>query len=112
MQSLLDTLRLAEMETLIDGMDPSEGWGEENLMLDGCTDSEWADRYIETLREDGVEDMFIFFDNWPTPRRTVWQKAVRNKQRRLGFKYPPERYATRYRRHGSKDPRTNYRRGL
>lgn len=37
----------------------------------------------------------------------LWRKYVRNKKRRMGWKYPPEIYAARIRRHGSaaKDPR-------
>lgn len=43
----------------------------------------------------------------PVPRREIWTDSVRNEQRRIGWKYPPEIYATRFRRRGSasKDPR-------
>ncbi|KAL2813750.1 hypothetical protein BDW59DRAFT_176662 [Aspergillus cavernicola] len=86
-----------------DGMDLSEDWGEENLNLDGTTDTKWLEDYYQAFcadfRERGKDEQ-------------IWERSVRNKQRRLGWKYPPERYATRYRKHGSTDPRTRNRPGL
>ncbi|EFR03322.1 hypothetical protein MGYG_06319 [Nannizzia gypsea CBS 118893] len=108
-QSLIDTKNLGDLEDLVDGMDLSEEWGEQNLSLEGHADSNWSENCIEALIADGTEEMFIFIDPSPTPQREIWQKCVRNKQRRLGWKYSPEIYATRYRRHGSKDPRERYR---
>ncbi|EFE30377.1 uncharacterized protein ARB_02749 [Trichophyton benhamiae CBS 112371] len=103
-QSLLDTKNLGDLEDLVDGMDLSEEWGEQNLSLEGHADSNWSTKCIEALRADGTEELFIFVDPRPTPQREIWQNCVRNKQRRMGWKYPPEIYATRFRRHGSKDP--------
>ncbi|KAL1984729.1 hypothetical protein VTN96DRAFT_8762 [Rasamsonia emersonii] len=111
-ESLIVTKNFVDLQDLIDGMNLSEEWVEENLNLEGNTDTEWLERYIQALREDGVKEMFIFVDPTPVPRREIWQELVRNKQRHMGWKYPPEIYATRWRRHGSKDPRTKYRPGV
>lgn len=106
-QSLIDTKNSVDLQDLIDGMNLSEEWGEENLDLEGTTDTEWLERYVYVLRQDGVQGMFIFVDPTPVPRREIWTDSVRNEQRRIGWKYPPEIYATRFRRRrsASKDPR-------
>ncbi|KAK2756974.1 hypothetical protein FQN54_004942 [Arachnomyces sp. PD_36] len=111
-QSLIDTNDLGNLDDLVDGMDLSEEWGQTNLNLEGHTDTKWAKDTIDAHRADGVEEMFIFIDPDPIPRRQIWQKCIRNKQRRMGWKYSPEIYSSRFRRHGSKDPRTRYRYGL
>lgn len=112
MQSLLDTKSGVDLEDLIDGMDLSEEWGEQNLDLEGHTDTEWLEGIIDALQKDGRDEMSIWIDPDPVPRRQLWQEFVQNKQRRMGWKYPPEIYATRFRRHGSKDPRTRHIPGL
>jgi hypothetical protein len=45
----------------------------------------------------------------PYDRKVIWQKAVEGKQRRGSWKYPKKVYATRFRMHGSADPRTRER---
>ena len=111
-QSLMDTKTGVDLEDLIDGMDLSEEWGEQNLDLEGYTDTKWLEGYFGAFREDGRDEMFISIDPTPVSRRQMWQEFVRNKQRRMGWKYPPEVYATRFRRHGSKDPRIRHIPGL
>ncbi|KAI1925878.1 hypothetical protein LOZ65_002689 [Ophidiomyces ophidiicola] len=110
--SLIDTRNLLDLEDLVDGMDLSEDWGRENLNLDGNKDSDWAQNYIEVLKDNGVENMWILIDANPSPRRELWKKCVQSKQRRMGWKYSPEIYATRFRKFGSKDPRLRNRPGL
>lgn len=109
MQSLIDTKSFVDLADLVDGMNPPEEWGELNLNLNGYTDMGWLEKRVGALREDGTQDMFIFVDSRPVSQRGIWQDIVRSKQRRMGWKYSPERYATRFRKHGSKDPRTAYR---
>ncbi|KAL4933147.1 uncharacterized protein BDV17DRAFT_279384 [Aspergillus undulatus] len=98
------------LEDLIDGMDLTEKWGEENLNLLGSTDTPWLGNHYQALRDDfrekGLDEMLIFLDPAPTPRREVWQHSVRNTQKRLGWKRSPENHSSRYREHGSIDPRT------
>lgn len=112
MQSLVDTKNGVDLEDVIDGMNLSEEWGEQNLDLGGHTDVKWLEDYADTLREDGRDEMFIFIDSAPVSRHQMWREFVLNKQRRMGWKYPPEIYATRFRRHGSKDPRVRHIPGL
>lgn len=112
MQSLLDTKNGVDLEDLIDGMDILEEWGEQNLDLEGHTDTKWLEGIIDTLLKDGRDEMSIWVDPDPVPRRQIWQEVIRNKHRRMGWKYPPEIYATRFRRHGSKDPRMRHIPGL
>jgi len=38
-QSLIDTKNSVDLQDLIDGMNLSEEWGEENLDLEGTTDT-------------------------------------------------------------------------
>ncbi|WEW56323.1 hypothetical protein PRK78_001766 [Emydomyces testavorans] len=109
-QSLIDSRNLVDLEDLVDGMDLSEEWGEQSLDLNGSTDAEWARNYIKALEADKAR--LIYIDPEPTPKREIWQECVQNKQRRMGWKYPPEIYATRFRKFGSKDPRLSDRPGL
>src|SRR5947209_2832570 len=111
-QSLIDTRILTDLEDLVDGMDLPKWWGEENLDLEGQTDTKWATDCISALRADGMDPVLIFIDPDPSPRRQIWKACVQQKQKRMGWKYSPELYATRFRRYGSKDPRTRYRPGL
>ncbi|KAL4796540.1 hypothetical protein BDV19DRAFT_378057 [Aspergillus venezuelensis] len=107
-----------ELVDLIDGQNLTPEWGEENLDLEGTTDTEWLEEYYQSLcaewRAEGKPAEFVFLDPAPMPRRKTWDFLVKNenKRRRLGWKYPAERYATRYRKHGSVDPRTRVRPGL
>ncbi|KAL4948427.1 hypothetical protein BDW69DRAFT_203534 [Aspergillus filifer] len=115
-QAAIDTKEGVELEDLIDGMNLTEEWGEENLYLDSTTDTQWLENRYKALREDyrerGLDEILIFLDPTPTPRQEIWQHSVQNKKKRLGWKRSPEKYATQYRKHGSPDPRTRNRPGL
>ncbi|KAI9752083.1 MAG: hypothetical protein M4579_005768 [Chaenotheca gracillima] len=104
-QSLIDTQNTVDLEDLVDGMDLSLEWGEENLDLEGSTDTSWAQARIDALLADGTKKMFVWIDAEPHSRRAIWERMVGGKTRRLGFKYPEELYLTRFRRRGSRDPR-------
>ena len=111
-QSLMDTKTGVDLEDLIDGMNLSEEWGEKNLDLEGYTDTKWLEGYFDAFQEDGCDEMFIPIDPTPVSRHQMWKEVVQNKKRRMGWKYPPEKYATRFRRHDSKDPRLRHIPGL
>ncbi|GKZ25928.1 hypothetical protein AbraIFM66951_002463 [Aspergillus brasiliensis] len=111
-QSAIDSKSLLDLEELIDGMDLSEEWGHRELDLEGHTDTKWLEDRAQAFRDDGVDEMFIFVDPTPVLRREIWTHAIQNKQRRLGWKYSPETHATRYRKYGSKDPRSVLRPGV
>ncbi|PWY90417.1 hypothetical protein BO94DRAFT_24231 [Aspergillus sclerotioniger CBS 115572] len=111
-QSAIDSRDDGLLQELIDGMDLTEEWGEEALDLGGQTDTKWLEDRFQAFVGDGVDPMFIWIDTTPVSRRKIWTEMVRNKQKRLGWKYPPEIYATRYRKHGAKDPRSVYRPGV
>jgi hypothetical protein len=48
-QSLLDTYNPVDLADLIDGMDLQDGWGEQNLDLEGNMDAEWAETMNEKI---------------------------------------------------------------
>lgn len=104
-QSVLDRNDGVALCDLIDAQDLTEEWGEANLDLEGTIDVEWAKRKNAALRSSGVESVVSLCSTAPIPRLKVWERCVKNKTRRLGFKCPKELYATKYRRHGSIDPR-------
>jgi hypothetical protein len=68
-QRAIDTKDGVELEDLIDGMELSEDWGEENLNLDGITDTKWLEDYYHAFcadfREKGKDEVLVFID--PTP---------------------------------------------
>lgn len=111
-QSAIDSKSLLDLEELVDGMNLAEEWGHRELDLEGHTDTKWLEDYAQAFRDDGVDEMFIFVDPTPVSRKEIWTHAVRNKHRRLGWKYSPETHATRYRKYGSKDPRSVPRPGM
>lgn len=111
-QSLLDTKQYVDLCDLIDGQDLSEEWGIEHLDLSGNSDTKWLECLIQGMRDDGIEDIYIFIDAKPVSRLDLWKKYTTTKQTRMGWKYSPEIYATRFRKIGSKDPRTRNRPGL
>ncbi|KKZ60629.1 hypothetical protein EMCG_04702 [[Emmonsia] crescens] len=111
-QSLLDTKQYVDLCDLIDGQDLSEEWGIEHLDLSGNSDTKWLEWLIQGMRDDGIEDIHIFIDAKPVSRLDSWKKYITTKQTRMGWKYSPEIYATRFRKVGSKDPRTRNKPGL
>ena len=106
-QSLIDTNNGVDLEDLVDGMDLSLEWGHNHLDLEGSFDTEWAKWVIDTQLKDGEDPMFIWRSTEPKSRRSLWEEAVNNKKKRLGRKYSPTIYATRFRKHGAKDPTLN-----
>ena len=103
-QSLLDTQNGTDLEELIDGMDLSQEWGEENLDLDGSIDVEWTRRRKDAVQAFGGNPIFLGLSTAPKQRRSIWQASVLRKGARMGLKKPAAVYATRWRRHGSQDP--------
>ena len=111
-QSTIDTHDAVALADVIDGMDLSEQWGFANLDLTRQEDARWAQwanaRMEEIVKTTGT----TFFDRIPTgrfDRKAIWQDSVARKQSRGGWKYPKKLYATRFRMHGSQDPRTRKR---
>ncbi|KAM5444452.1 hypothetical protein MaudCBS49596_008011 [Microsporum audouinii] len=111
-QSLIDTKNKVDLADLVDGMDLTEDWGMKYLNLEGNTDTEWLENLVQRLKEDGPKDRFMFVFPQPMPRLKIWKEFVETKQSRMGWKYSSELYATRFRRYGSKDPRSQYRPGI
>lgn len=105
-QSLLDGSNGVDLEDLVDGMDLTLEWGEQNLDLDGTVDADWIwwkTKLAYNCSDDNQRPAASFN---PSKRRDVWSKYVtaEAKKMRQGWKYQPNR-ATRFRRIGSKDPR-------
>lgn len=109
-QACLDKTDRLELEDVVDGTDVSEQWGEDHLDLDGTNDVEWSQEmhqkgldFAKTCNDPRVE-------SWApnihavTSRRELWQKAVRNKERRIGWDLPKDLYLTQYRFRGQIDP--------
>lgn len=103
-QSLLDTCNLVDLDDLIDGMNLSGAWGEENLDLNGYTDVDWAKWKVEILKQQ--EKKLSLWDESPNARRHLWRKETSEdrKKRSQGWKYQ-ENYETRFWKRGQRDPR-------
>ncbi len=104
-EALLDTQNGVDLEDLIDAADLSEQWGEVNIDLDRDIDIGWAKQQNAKQREAHGEEMNSLCED-PRPRRVEWERIVRKKVHRLGYKLTSATHATRWRRHGSRDPRT------
>ncbi|KAL4904633.1 hypothetical protein BDW74DRAFT_178727 [Aspergillus multicolor] len=115
-QAALDTKRGVELESLIDAQGLTSEWGEANLDFTGTTDIAWLESYYQSFHEDyarrGIDETLIWIDPEPRARREIWEQAITNKSNRLGWKRDPAVYSSRYRKHGSGDPRTRQRPGL
>ena len=83
MQSLLDSKNHLDLEDIIDAMNLEEGWAAAN----------------------GVEVSGQPYPGVRVSPKSAWEKSTRTKQTRMGWKYDPKIYATRYRRHKERDPR-------
>jgi hypothetical protein len=107
-QSLLETNRFHDLENLVDGMNLTEEWGDEhlNFSLDGLKEyaKEKNKRIRETLPESDTKMSTFGMAVCPNPL-ALWQKLVRNKEKRIGIELPKEKYETRFRIRGSGDPR-------
>ncbi|RMD41139.1 hypothetical protein DV735_g4012, partial [Chaetothyriales sp. CBS 134920] len=108
-QGLLDTFNGVDLEDLVDGMNLSMEWGDDNLDLEGPVSAEWAIWKANTIAGGKAlpDDIPMYAEN-PPSRRDVWSDLLDpdKKRRRMGFKYPPEIYETRFRLKGSRDPRS------
>jgi len=81
-QSLLDSKNLTDLADLIDGMNLDEDWAAKNGV-------EVSDQpYPEVLASP----------KW------AWEKFTRSRHTNMGWKCDPKIYATRYRKHGDRDP--------
>ena len=80
-QSLLDAKNIMDLGDLVDTMSLSEEWASTN----------------------GVYLLDIAYPDAQIPLRSQWERLLRTKQKRMGRKYDPRRYATRYRRHNERD---------
>ena len=91
---------------VIDGMNLSEEWGVSNLDLSYAHDTRWAKWANERMERTNVTANIKMIPTNTFDRKSIWQKSVEGKQTRGGWKYPKDVYATRFRMHGSVDPRT------
>ncbi|KAI2184890.1 hypothetical protein LOZ20_006865, partial [Ophidiomyces ophidiicola] len=109
-QSLLDGNPGVDLEDLIDGMDLTLDWGEQHLDLGGTVDADWIWWRFSIAYDFNYEDERPPWYSSPDKRRDVWAKQTspEAKKTRQSWKYRPN-YATRFRKIGSKDPRSLYR---
>jgi hypothetical protein len=116
-QALLTTQRWPDLVHLVDGMDLTEEWGEENLYLGKPTEIETKYVVEKNSKIMSSRDDFPNTQPWaaklgiPTKeRRPKWQSIVARKKQRIGPYLPHDRYQTQFRRNGSIDPRLRDRR--
>ena len=83
-----------DLEDLVDGMNLSMEWGEEDLSLDGTTDVAW-DGKMAALEKEGRT--FYELNSTPKSGRKIWQSTVSvdRKKRGQGWKYNAA-YETRF----------------
>jgi hypothetical protein len=122
-QSLLERQDTGDLQDLVDGMDLTEEWGEENLKFEdpGAEYTQWVTQKNERIREatpqevkdDPINVMFgtevYELPEGPPDFRDVFTRLVRTKSRRIGLESPPGLYVTKYRAKDSPDPRTEIR---
>lgn len=103
-QSLLDTRNFVDLDDLIDGINLTPEWGEQNLRLDGTVDGDWLRwRTSRLLGREPTENELI--KKLPDRRETWMEKAsAKAKKGRQGIKYI-EGMVTRWRTEGAQDPR-------
>ncbi|KAL9630490.1 MAG: hypothetical protein Q9164_006386 [Protoblastenia rupestris] len=82
-QSLLDYKNLLSLEDLIGAMNLDEDWATANNVK--VSDQSYPEVHISP--------------------KYAWEKSTGMRQIRMGCKYDPKIVATRYRRHGGRDPR-------
>lgn len=119
-QALLERQNVNDLQDLVDGMDLTEEWGEENLRLDDLGEdyTQWVAEKNEKIREALPPDVkaealelgteVYELDEEPDLRDTFLH-LVRTKEGRIGLEISRELYATKYRAKGSADPRTQIR---
>ena len=99
-QSLLDTNNEVDLDDLIDGMDLTLKWGEENLQLDGNLDADWIwwkTKLAFEYPDGGNEEKPAWYAN-PDKRSDIWASkvTVEVKRARQGWKHQEGR-TTRFR---------------
>lgn len=105
-QNAIDSRDYMALAGAIDGMYFSEEWGVSNLDLSCAHDTRWAKWANERMeRTNPTANIKRIPTNIFDMKRT-WQMSMEGKQRRGGWKYPKDVYATRFRMHGSVDLRT------
>ncbi|WEW60956.1 hypothetical protein PRK78_006444 [Emydomyces testavorans] len=107
-QSLLETYDEVALTDLVDGMNLTEEWGSENLDLAGTTDGSYALLKNEKIRASvpPTEDTYLLeLPRRPGSKRTIWERIVSTKERRMGIELPKEHYATRFYARCFGDPR-------
>lgn len=78
-QSLLDGGNAVDLEDLVDGMNLTREWGEENLDLDGTVDADWIWWKHNLARDQNLGDVHDEKPAWysnPDQRREVWIKQT------------------------------------
>lgn len=105
-QSAIDRRDYVTLADAIDGMNLSDEWRIEHLDLTYTDDTRWADWANDRMKRANPEEIFGLIPINAFDRKVTWQNTVRRKQTRGGWKYPKERYATRFRSHTSSDPTT------
>ena len=105
-QSLIDTHDIVALCDIVDGTNVTEDWGDTNLDLSGTIDADWIKWKNDTIRAqpEGLWNIFCLVETKVVSRRQTWEDAIRGKEKRLGFKYPKDLFATRFRLRGSEDP--------
>ena len=112
-QSLLDGGNGVDLDDLIDGMNLTPEWGEENLLLEGTVDADWIWWKYNVAHDRNLKNVAGEKPPWysnPDKRRGIWAKQTspQAKKARQTWKYEPDR-ETRFRKAGSKDPRLQVR---
>ncbi|KAL2129063.1 hypothetical protein VTI74DRAFT_8291 [Chaetomium olivicolor] len=123
-QSLMKRQSFNDLQDLVDGMDLTEEWGNENLKFEDLGEKYWqwvkakdekiraalpaevhTDPMIEILDPEIYE-----LDEEPDGLRKMFNHLVRTKEGRVGPELgPPGSYVTKYRAKGSPDPRSRVR---
>lgn len=107
-QSLIETYNIVDLDDLIDGMDLTNEWGQENLDLHSEYDTDWWAWKNEQLRSHAppngltlarVIERFV-------QKNVLWMQhsSAERKRKGQGIKYSPQK-ATRFRNVGAEDPR-------
>lgn len=122
-QSLLERQDLNDLQDLVDGMNLTEEWGDENLRFGdhGAEYTRWLVEKNAKIRDalpqevkdevlDGMLGTEIYeLDEEPPDFRETFTLLTKTKEGRIGLETPTELYATKYRAKGSPDPRTRIR---
>ncbi|KAK2818408.1 hypothetical protein FQN49_007928 [Arthroderma sp. PD_2] len=113
-QAVLDSNNMHYLTDLVDGMNLTEEWGQQNLELSGTRDIAWIRRKnakVRRLIPDPDESCWYELPEGEEglTRKDTYENIVRTKERRIGVECPKEVYATRFCGHGDGDPRLNIR---